>query len=214
MGDRSHDHDDEDHDHTRSNDRGHHHGHGHYGDETTRLERLEDPIQYRYLSAEELRTFLDPVPSWSVADLGSGTGFYTDEIAPVVERVFAVDVSERMHERYRGNGVPSNVELVTADVAAIPLGDGELDAALSLRTFHHGVSDALGEVSRLLRPGGRFVVVDWSATGAGNRDRGPDPGDCFDLATVQSMLLDRGFTVRNAHERRETFVVIATSDAE
>lgn len=185
------------------------HGHRHDLDATDRIDRLEDPAQYRYLSGEELRTFLDPDPDWVIADLGSGTGFYTDEIAPIAGTVFAVDADEAKHARYRERGRPASVELVTADVADVPLADDSLDGAVSLRTFHHGVAEALGEVVRLLRAGGRLVVFDWSATGVGDRDRGPPPADCFDLATVQSRLRDVGFRIQHAHERRETFVVIA-----
>jgi len=184
--------------------------HGHDHNFTDRVDRLEDPVQYRYLSAEELRTFLDPTPDWTVADLGSGTGFYTNEIAPLVDTVFAVDVYEEMHDHYREKGMPRNVEPITADVEDVPLEDNQVDGAISVRTFHHGVAEALDEVSRLLRPGGRLVVFDWSATGVGDRDRGPDPDSCYDLATVQSLLLETGFAIRNAYERRETFVVIAT----
>ncbi len=200
-------------------DGGRHHGdhdpdeHDHHHDEfdiDARIDRLADPRQYRYLSAEELRTFLDPRPDQVVADLGSGTGFFTDELAPVVGTLYAVDVREEMHDAYRSRGLPGNVETVTADVADIPLDNDALDGAVSVRTFHHGVADALDEVARLLRPGARFVVVDWSATGAGQRDRGPDPEDCFDLAAVQASLLAAGFRIRDAHERRETFVVVAS----
>ena len=182
------------------------HNHDHSGYATgEKADRLEDPIQYRYLSTEGVYELLDPEPDWTIADLGSGTGFYTDDVAPLVEQVYAVDIHEAMQDAYREKGVPENVELVTTDVAELPFDDGALDAALSLRTFHHGVADALEEVGRVLRPGGRFVVVDWSATGAGDRDRGPDPADCFDLATAQSLLLDAGFEIRSARERRETF---------
>lgn len=174
-----------------------------------RIERLEDPHQYRYLSGEELRSFLDPGPDWVVADLGSGTGFFTDDLAPVVRRAIAVDVRRGMHGAYQAKSVPRTVAPVTADVATLPLADGVLDGAVSIRTFHHGVADALDEVARVLRPGGRFVVVDWSATGAGDRDRGRHPEDYVDLATAQARLLDAGFRIRSATERRETFVVVA-----
>ena len=190
-----------------------HGGHGHdHGVSQSRIDRLNDPAQYRYLSAEELRRFLNPDRDWTVLDLGSGTGFYPDAVAPVVGRAYAVDVAPEMHDAYRERGLPENVEPVEADVGAIPLDDDAADGALSVRTFHHGVAEALDEVARLLRPGGRFIVVDWSATGVGDRDRGPAPENCFDLATVQSMLIDAEFTVEDAHERRETFVVVARRD--
>ena len=173
-----------------------------------KADRLEEPVQYRYLSAEEVYALLDPDPEWTIADLGSGTGFYTDEVAPLVDHVYAVDLHVAMQDAYREKGVPENVELETSDVSDLPFDDAHLDAALSLRTFHHGVEDSLDEIRRVLRPGGRFVVVDWSATGAGERDRGPDPEDCFDLATAQSRLLDAGFEIRSARERRETFTIV------
>lgn len=188
----------------------HDHGHDEESGYATgeKADRLENPIQYRYLSSEEVYTLLDPEPAWTVADLGSGTGFFTDDVAPTVEQVYAVDLHEAMQDAYREKGVPENVDLVTTDVADLPFDDGSLDAALSLRTFHHGVADALEEVARVLKPGGRFVVVDWSATGAGERDSGPDREDCFDLAEAQSLLLDAGFEIRSARERRETFAVV------
>lgn len=48
--------------------------------------------------------------------------------------------------------------------------------------------------------------MDRSATGGG--DRGPDPEDCVARATVQSLLLDAGFEIRSASERRETVTVV------
>lgn len=192
---------------------GHDHSHDHSGYETgEKADRLEEASQYRYLSAEEVFGLLQPEPAWTVADLGSGTGFYTDDVAPTVERVYAVDLHEAMQDAYREKGVPSNVELVTSDVRDLPLEDDAVDAALSLRTFHHGVADALSEVGRVLRPGGRFVVVDWSATGTGDRDRGPDPADCYDVAEAAGLLLDAGFRVRDATDRRETFAIVASLD--
>lgn len=173
--------------------------------------RLEQPKRYKYFSAEELYSVLECDPTWTVADLGSGTGFYTDDVAQTVESVYAVDLHTAMHDAYREKGVPENVALLQGDVAHVPISDGAVDAALSIRTFHHGVSEALGEVSRILRPGGRLVVMDWSATGRGDRDQGPDPIDCFDPAEAQALLLDAGFEIQQAIERRETFVIVAST---
>jgi ubiquinone/menaquinone biosynthesis C-methylase UbiE len=177
---------------------------------TERMERLEDTKTYRYLSGEELRGFLDPRPGWRVVDLGSGTGFYTRELAPAVRTVYAVDIDRDMHEFHRTNGMAANVVPVTADVSALPFRDDELDGAVSTRTFHHDLGDALPEIERVLGPGGRLVVTDWSATGAGERDHARDE-EYFDVATVQSRLLEADFCIRHARERRETFVITAVA---
>ncbi|MFB6362392.1 MAG: class I SAM-dependent methyltransferase [Halobacteriales archaeon] len=174
-----------------------------------RLEKLEDPSRYRWLSGEELRHHLGPAPEGAVADLGSGSGFYTDELAPVIRRAYAVDVLGEMHERYRERGLPDNVEPVTATFRDLPFADGGLDGAVAVMTFHHELHAALEEIARVLRPGGRLVIVDWSATGVGERDP-PVEEEYFDPASCQARLLDAGFRIRVARERRETFVVVAT----
>jgi SAM-dependent methyltransferase len=171
-----------------------------------RIETLDDRDAFRYCSGEELRTFLDPAPDWRVADFGSGTGLFTSELAPVAETVLAVDIRQSHHAIYRAKGIPADVAPVTADFTALPFPDDHLDGAVSVRTYHHGFEAALGEVARVLKPGGRLAIVDWSDTGAGERE-GRDE-EYLDLATVQSHLLEHDFAIAAASERRETFVVV------
>ncbi|WP_410764632.1 class I SAM-dependent methyltransferase [Haloferax sp. DFSO60] len=169
--------------------------------------KLEDPSRYRSLSREELLSYIDPDPSATIADLGSGTGFYTDDIAPYVAHVYAVDVQEEMHERYREKGVPENAELVTADVADLPFSDDELDGAFSTMTFHEFATDeSMAELARVVRPGGRVTVVDWTATGEGHT--GPPTDERFALGDAVEMFEAVGFTVTHAVSRNETFVCI------
>jgi len=173
-------------------------------------DRLDDPSRFRFCSREELLAALDPDPSATVADLGSGTGFYTDEIAPFVGKLYGVDVQPEMHERYRENGVPGAVELVTANVEELPFADDDLDAAFSTMTFHEFASDAaLAEIRRVLTPDGRLVTVDWSASGDG--DAGPPVTERYDAAEVASLLEDAGFSIARVDERPETLLVVATA---
>lgn len=172
-----------------------------------RIEKIDDRGNFKYLSAEELRAFLDPDPTWTIADFGSGTGLFTDELAPVTDRVYAIDVRPGLHDRYRENGMAPNVVPMLADFSMLPFPDDHLDGAVSIRTFHHGFEGVLEEVGRVLRAGGRLAVVDWSATASGEKAGRED--EFFDLADVQSLLLDHGFRIVEARERRDTFVVIA-----
>lgn len=172
-----------------------------------RIDKLTDPNAFRYCSGEELRRFLAPGPDWRVADFGSGAGLFTTELAPVAETVFAVDIRRDLHDVYREHGIPANVTPVTADFANLPFPDNHLDGGVSIRTYHHGFESALDEIARVVRPGGRLVIVDWSATGAGERE-GRDDEEYLNLATVQSHLLEADFRIVEAHEGRETFAVI------
>lgn len=176
--------------------------------EPDRIQKIDDAAAaFRYCSGEELRSFLDPGPDWRVADLGSGTGRYTSELAPVAGYVLAVDVRREMHRYHRQKGLPANVTPLLADFQRLPLPDDTLDGAVSMRTYHHDFEPAMPEVARVLRPGGRLVIVDWSGTGAGERET-PVEEEYLDLATVQADLIEADFRIVRAEERRETFVVI------
>lgn len=99
----------------------------------------------------------------SVGDLGCGTGAIAEALAPFVARVVGVDSSRAMlaAARRRLRDL-ANVELRTGDLEALPIGDGELGAALLVLTLHHvpEPAAALAEAARVLQPGGRLVVVD------------------------------------------------------
>jgi SAM-dependent methyltransferase len=79
--------------------------------------------------------------------------------------VTAVDTSERMLETARlladerGLG---GYTAIRADVAALPFSDATFDGVVSRYSAHHWpeVASALGEAARVLRPGGRVVVID------------------------------------------------------
>jgi SAM-dependent methyltransferase len=102
-------------------------------------------------------------PSWTVADLGCGTGALTAAIAPEVTRVVGVDRSGDMLRaaRRRTAGLP-NVELRRGALEELPLEDASCDAALLVLSLGW-VADpprALAEAARVLRPGGRLALVD------------------------------------------------------
>ncbi|MFC5133369.1 MULTISPECIES: class I SAM-dependent methyltransferase [Haloferacaceae] len=172
-----------------------------------RAAKLEDPERYAWVSREELVDAVDPDDD-AVADLGSGTGFYTDDVAPHAGTVYGVDLQAEMHAAYREKGLPENVELVESDVADLPFAAGELDAAFSTMTFHEFADDdAVAEVARVLRAEGRFVVFDWSADG--DAAAGPPLDERYDLADATAMLEGAGFEVVHGTTRTETFAVVA-----
>src|SRR5699024_4662304 len=157
---------------------------GHHTFDADGADKLERPERrYRFLSTEELLWALALSPADTVADLGSGTGFFTDDIAPHAREVYAVDIQEAMHEYYEEKGVPANVELVTTGVDDLPFETETIDAAFSTMTFHEFASDdALAEVRRVLAPTGRIVIGDWSATGTG--ENGPPLDERYSADTA------------------------------
>ncbi len=177
-----------------------------------RAEKLEDESRYRWCSIEELVWLLSPEPDDEMADLGSGTGFYTDAIADRVRLVHAVDVQPKMHDLYEENGVPENVRQVTAEVADMPFDDASLDGIVSTMTYHEfSGEDAMAEIERVLAPGGRVVFVDWDRHGDG--EGGSKPDERHDLGHAVSALGEIGLKVDHAASRTETFVCRARKTA-
>lgn len=183
---------------------------GYHTFDMERADALEDVERFRYCSGETLRAALAVPESATVADLGSGTGFYTDVIAPHVTQCYAVDVQAEMHDAYREKGLPASVDPVTAEVADLPFETDALDAAFSTMTFHEYASEpALAELARVVRPGGRVVTVDWSRHGPG--EAGPPREERFGAGEAATFFADAGFSVERAEERIETMVIVASS---
>jgi ArsR family transcriptional regulator len=100
---------------------------------------------------------------WVVGDLGCGTGHVSEAIAPCVGRVIAVDESGPMLTAARKRLVAfDNVELRSGPLEEIPADDGELDVAIMFLVAHYVAEPlaVLHEASRVLKPGGRLLIVD------------------------------------------------------
>jgi ArsR family transcriptional regulator len=102
-------------------------------------------------------------PTLVVGDLGCGTGQLTETVAPYVRRVISVDGSTDMLEAARHRlGGAKNVELRQGELESLPIDSSELDVAMLSLVLHYSPSPprALSEVGRVVRKGGRVLVVD------------------------------------------------------
>jgi ubiquinone/menaquinone biosynthesis C-methylase UbiE len=124
-------------------------------------DRLRAELFGRRADLMALLALLDE--SWTVGDLGCGTGQVTESVAPFVRRVVAVDDSAEMLAAARSRVERlANVELRQGSLEGLPVEDGELDAAVLFLVLHYVVDPprALAEVRRALKPGGRLVFAD------------------------------------------------------
>jgi ArsR family transcriptional regulator len=103
-------------------------------------------------------------PTLVVGDLGCGTGQLAEILAPYVRSVVAVDESADMlaAARQRLSSEASNVDFRQGALESLPIETGDLGAAILSLVLHHSPDPAraLGEVARVVRPGGRILVVD------------------------------------------------------
>ncbi len=112
--------------------------------------------------AEVLRRLV-PHPDMRVVDVGAGTGFLAIGLAPLVARVHCVDASAAMLDQARRNlAAHANVRYHVSDGERLPLPDASVDAVVANMYLHHAPDPAraLGEMARVLRPGGRLVLTD------------------------------------------------------
>src|SRR6516164_1768690 len=105
------------------------------------------------------------VPAIDVADLGAGEGMLSQLLARRARKVIAIDNSERMVEvgtqLAKDHGI-ANLEYRLGDLENPPIGESSIDLAIFSQALHHANSPqkALVKARRVLRNGGRLVVVD------------------------------------------------------
>lgn len=100
------------------------------------------------------------------ADIGAGTGFITAGLLSRGLRVIAVDQSEAMLDELRRKfGEGAGVHCRLGEAEALPIATGTLDYAFANMYLHHVESppEAIREMARTLKPGGRLVITDLDA---------------------------------------------------
>jgi demethylmenaquinone methyltransferase/2-methoxy-6-polyprenyl-1,4-benzoquinol methylase/phosphoethanolamine N-methyltransferase len=120
---------------------------------------------------EKLIELAAPAPGEHVLDVGCGTGTLAIAIKPRVGvgEVRGIDASPEMIEVAKEKAVKagSDLDLQVALIEAIPFPDASFDLVTSSLMLHHLPDDlkrkGLAEIKRVLRPGGRFLAMDFAA---------------------------------------------------
>ena len=116
------------------------------------------------------RGLLRLAPRARYVDLGIGDGMLTLMLAEIAESVTAVDLSQEMltqlDTRARSKGI-TNIDTVEADIEDLPLDEGGYDVAILSQALHHASDPAraLAEARRVLKKGGKLLVLDLLAHG-------------------------------------------------
>jgi ArsR family transcriptional regulator len=107
-------------------------------------------------------------PRVRIADLGAGDGTLSRLLARQAESVHCVDNSPRMVQVGRALAKKEhlrNLTYVLGNIEKVPLPDRSIDLALLSQALHHAENPrlALAEAFRILKPGGRLLILDLRA---------------------------------------------------
>ncbi|MDQ3076663.1 MAG: class I SAM-dependent methyltransferase [bacterium] len=144
-----------------------------------------------------------------VADLGSGSGFYSFAAARLVGgggKVYSIDVQQDLLSRIKNAAHVQklhNIEVIHGDIERLGgtrLREASIDIVLLCNVLFQveHKQDCVNEVKRILKPGGRVLIVDWQDSFGG---MGPAPEHVFTELQVQELY------------EKSSFVFISSIDA-
>lgn len=137
-----------------------------------------------------------------VADFGAGSGFYTFAAAKAVGetgKVYAIDVQKDLLEKLKNEARNirhlNNVDIVWADLdhlGGTRLRDNSMDAIIVANVFFQldKKDNTCLEIRRILKPGGRVLLVDWSSSFGGI---GPQQNDVFTEDAAKKLFAKHAF---------------------
>lgn len=140
--------------------------------------------------------WLAPRPGWRMLDVAGGTGDIAFRILDRANRkgpgthVTVLDLTEDMlragMERAESNTLAGQLDWINGDAMALPFGDDTFDAytiAFGIRNVTR-IEEALAEAYRVLRPGGRFLCLEFSQVTVAGMDRAYD---AYSFAVIPRM---------------------------
>ena len=157
--------------------------------------------RHDYREALVLRRLLPALPGPEVLNAGAGAGSLTLKMVDAGLRVTSTDASPELCEWVRASlserGAHDAHPVIVGDLQRLDLPDATFDGAVCAEVLEHLDDDAaaLGELARVLRPGGLLVVsvpanpyrFDWTDQWAGHRRR-------YSADVLRARIVEAGFT--------------------
>lgn len=127
----------------------------------------------------------------TIADLGCSTGYLLEDIRALYPGATLIGIDLVASGLVKAHALVPSARLIQADVCALPLSDRGVDAVVSANLLEHVPDDtaALAEIARVLKPGGRAVIV---------VPAGPSTFDYYDRFLGHERRYGRGELARKA----------------
>jgi len=175
--------------------------HMHETDFDTLVARFEEPSRAEWQKPDQVIAALGSLDGKTVADIGTGSGYFAFPIAKKAAKVIAIDIDQRfldyIEHKKQTQKTGANIEarLTVPDSAGLkPL---EADIVLIVDTYHHIENrvDYFKKLKSALRKGGTLVIVDFKKE---ETPVGPKVEMRIAEDQVQSELKSAGYTIVSA----------------
>jgi len=163
-----------------------------------RADGLVAPERYQELKPDILLQRLGVRPGSTILDLGCANGFFTLPAAVAMGEegmIIAADVSEQMLTLLNRRMAPDNVQVLQVGEVKMDVETDSVDGAVVLFLYHEFKSpaDNLKEIQRVLKPGGKLLMIDWDPLS--DRARGPKKDHRVLQSDAIKTLESQGFLV-------------------
>ncbi|MEK5441004.1 MULTISPECIES: class I SAM-dependent methyltransferase [unclassified Fredinandcohnia] len=170
-----------------------------------KADKLINPDRKKIVDPERIITMLGLTESDKIVDLGAGNGFFTIPFAQTTrDTVYAVDIEQKMLELLKERANKASIENITyiqSDLENIKMEEDTVDKAFIAFVMHEipNMTKALEEIKRIIKPGGKLLIVDWEAV---ESEMGPPLHERISSKEMENFLHSNGFqpTVKILHE--------------
>jgi 2-polyprenyl-3-methyl-5-hydroxy-6-metoxy-1,4-benzoquinol methylase len=175
----------------------------HHTDFDTLVAHFEDPSRVQWQKPGEVIASLGSLRGKTVADIGTGTGYFAFPIATEAAKVIAIDIDQRfldyIKQKKRTQKIGTNIETRLTAPDSPGLKTREANVVLIVDTYHH-IENRIEYFKKLkndLQKGGMLVIVDFKKE---NTPPGPPVELRVAQEQVESELKAAGFNVISADQ--------------
>jgi ubiquinone/menaquinone biosynthesis C-methylase UbiE len=168
-------------------------------------QRLDSADRLTWNNPREIIAAVGVRPGERVAEIGCGTGWFTFELEKAVRprgMVYALDTQPAMLQILRAKRDSwERILTLPCGENEFELDEGEVDVVFHANALHETLEPErhLREVHRVLKPGGRLIIVEWHWADEESQP-GPPNTERLEVKDVQALLETTGFDVQEVQD--------------